>query len=103
ANDLTDSSKTNNTSPTLTVNQGALAKLQLLAPGETALPGTASGKTGTPSPQVSGAAFNVTVNAVDANWNLINSNDTVSLTSTDANAALPSNAALVAGQASLAV
>src|SRR5439155_6603732 len=47
ATDVTDGSKTNNTSPAITVNVGALAKLQLLVPGETAAPGTATGKTGT--------------------------------------------------------
>ena len=41
-------------------------------PGETAAPGTASGKTGTPTARAAGAPFTVTVNAVDANWNLIN-------------------------------
>ena len=61
---------TANTSPATTVNGGAFAKLQILLPGETAAPGTATGKTGTPSAQTAGGAFNVTVNAVDANWNL---------------------------------
>src|SRR4029077_19658062 len=45
-----------------------------------------------------GTAFNATVNAVDANWNLVSTvTDTVGITSTDANAVLPGNAALVAG------
>src|SRR5256886_7434461 len=46
-------------------------KLQLLVPGETAAPGTGSGKTGTPTAQTAGTAFTVTVNAVDANWYLV--------------------------------
>src|SRR6185436_8081369 len=46
---------------------------------------------------------NVTVNAVDANWNLINTNDTVAITSTDANAVLPANAALVSGSKTFSV
>ena len=42
--------------------------------------------------------MNVTVNAVDANWNLVNTaSDTVGITSSDANAALPANAALSGG------
>ena len=73
---------------------GAFAKLQLLAPGESAAPGTSIGKTGTPSAQTAGTAFNVTVRAVDANWNLVSTNDTVAITSTDANATLPGNAAV---------
>ena len=39
-------------------------------PGETAAPGTTNGKTGTPNAQTAGNSFTVTVNAVDANWNL---------------------------------
>src|SRR5207247_9364463 len=71
--------------------------------GETAAPGTASGKSGTPAEQTAGTAFAVTVNAVDANWNLVNTNDTVAITSSDANAALPSNAPLVNGSRSFNV
>src|SRR5207253_4970768 len=40
---------TANTSSSVTVNAGPFVKLQLLVPGETAAPGTASGKTGTPT------------------------------------------------------
>ena len=50
-------------------------------PGETASAGSASGKTGTPTAQAAGTALSVTVNAVDANWNLVNTvTDTVGLT-----------------------
>ncbi len=97
ASDITDSSKTASTSSPITVNAGAFAKLQLLVPGETAAPGTASGKTGTPTTQGAGAPFNVTVNAVDASWNVASSAHTVAITSSDAAAVLPASAALVAG------
>src|SRR5207249_4686832 len=63
---------TANTSPSITVNAGNFVKLQLLAPGETAAPGTVAGKTGTQAAQTAGTAFTVTVRAVDANWNLLN-------------------------------
>src|SRR5439155_17257612 len=53
--------------------------------------------------QTAGAAFNVTVNAVDANWNVVNTNDTISIASSDLNAALPSSAALVSGSKSFSV
>src|SRR6266436_678533 len=92
ASDVTDNTKTANTSSSVSVNPGAFAKVQLLVPGETAAPGTASGKTGTPGAQTAGSAFIVSVNAVDANWNLVNTNDTVSINSSDANAALPTSA-----------
>src|SRR6266481_2361598 len=89
---ISDGSATANTSSSITVNAGASAKLQLLMPGETAAPGTASGKTGTATAQTAGAAFNVTVNAVDANWNLVNNlTDTVGITASDSNATLPAN------------
>src|SRR5439155_312563 len=54
---------------------------------------------GTPLAQTAGAVFTVTVNAVDADWNVITSapTDTVGITSTDTNATLPANAALASG------
>jgi hypothetical protein len=79
-------------------------KLQVLMPGETAAPGTVSGKTGTPTPQAVGVPFNVTVNAVDNNWNLINYvTDMVTITSSDPSPTLPPNAALVAGTQTFSV
>ena len=73
-------------------------KLQVLMPGETAAPGTASGKTGIPGPQQVGVSFTVTVNAVDANWHLADTvSDTVHVTSSDGAATLPADAALVSG------
>src|SRR5207248_4652851 len=59
------------TSATVTVNPGAVSKLQVLLPGESADPGSATGKTGSPTAQAADTAFSVTVNAVDANWNLV--------------------------------
>ncbi|WP_113637294.1 T9SS type A sorting domain-containing protein [Nubsella zeaxanthinifaciens] len=98
ASDITDPTKTASTSPTVVVNVGAYSKLQVLLPGETAAPGTLIGKTGTPTARVAGTAFNITVNAVDANWNRITTNtNTVQITSSDVNAVLPANAPLVAG------
>src|SRR5207244_8351511 len=103
ASDITHSGITANTSPAITLNAGAFAKLQVLAPGETAAPGTSSGKTGAATAQTAGTAFNVTVNAVDANWNAISTNDTAHLTSSDNNASLPVDAALVGGAQTLSV
>src|SRR5439155_5942295 len=76
-------SLTGTTSANVVVKAAALAKLQLLVPGETAAPGTASGKTGAPVAQTAGTTFSVLVNAVDANWNVVSTNDTVAITSTD--------------------
>ncbi len=102
ATDITDGTKAANTSPAIAVN-GAFAKLQLLVPGETAAPNTTTGKTGTPTAQPAGVAFLVTVNAVDANWNVVSSTHTVGITSSDAAATLPANAALVAGTRTFSV
>jgi hypothetical protein len=103
ASDATDGTKTANTSPALTVSAGAFTKLQLLVPGETAAPGTGSGKSGTPSAQAAGTAFSVTINAVDAYWNLVSSIHTVGLTASDTNATLPSNGALASGSRTVSV
>ena len=46
-----------------TAAAGTLSRLQILLPGETAAPGTTSGKTGTPRPETAGIPFSVTVNA----------------------------------------
>jgi hypothetical protein len=88
----------------IAVGPGPFTKLQLLAPGETAAPGSGTGKSGTPTAQTAGAPFTVTVNAVDAYWNVINTvSDTIQLTSTDGNATLPANAALASGTKTFSV
>jgi hypothetical protein len=67
------------------LSKRVFSKLQILLPGETAAPGTASGKTGSPTPQPAGAPFNIIVNAVDASWHLTGSapQDTLGFNSTD--------------------
>lgn len=85
---------------TLTVNAGSFTQLQILAPGETAAPGTTTGKTGTPNIEYVNGQFPVTVNATDANWNVVSSvTDTVHFTSTDTSATtiLPADTALANG------
>ena len=84
--------------------QRPFAKLQVLMPGETAAPNTATGKTGTPDAQTVGTAFNVTVNAVDEFWNIVpSSTDTITITSSDSSATLPADAALVNGTRAFSV
>jgi hypothetical protein len=78
-------------------------KLQVLMPGETSAPNTASGKTGTPDAQVVGTAFNVTVNAVDAYWNVVPSSDMIAITCSEATATLPADATLVGGSKTFSV
>jgi hypothetical protein len=85
----------------------SFTKLQILLPGETAAPNTVSGKTGTPIAQTANTAFNVIVNAVDDNWNVINgANDTIDLTSTDGSffvSNTPTDLALVNGTTTFSV
>src|SRR5207253_5476335 len=91
-------------SPAIALGVGAFTKLQILAPGETAAPGSATGKIGTPMAQTAGTLFTLTVNAVDANWNPItNVTHTVGITSSDSNAVLPPNAALASGTGTFTV
>jgi hypothetical protein len=73
------------------------AKLQVLLPGETNAPGTATGKIGTPSPQTVGNPFDLTINMCDATWHIVPASDTVSLTSTDPSVWLQNNATLANG------
>ena len=66
---------TANTGTATLVNAGTATQLQVLMPGETAVPGSTTGQTGRlRRAQTAGTAFNVTVNAVDANFNVV-SND----------------------------
>src|SRR5258706_12933167 len=78
--DASDGTKLSNIGAAVTVNAAAFIGLQVIVPGETAAPGTAAGKSGLPSSQTAGVAFNVTVNAVDAYWNTVSSTvDVVSI------------------------
>jgi len=86
----------------------AYTKLQVLLPGETAAPNTPTGKTGTPIAQANGVPFNVIINAVDDNWNVINMGTTVVLDSPEDNGdffvfSSPTNPVLVAGTATAQV
>jgi hypothetical protein len=88
------------------ITADVFAKLQVLAPGETADPGTTTGKTGTATVQDAGTGFNITVNAVDQYWNLVTTpTNTINITSTDPAATLPAPAAFdgVTGQLIFAV
>ena len=79
-------------------------KLQILVPGETANPGSPTGKLGTPLAQTVGVVFTVTVNAVDEFWNVdTTAAETVSITSSDPAGVMPPSAALVAGTQSFSV
>jgi hypothetical protein len=64
----------------------SFTQLQVILPGETAVAGPGTGKTGTPTPVSIGAGglVNVTVNACDATWHVISGvYDTVQLSTSD--------------------
>jgi hypothetical protein len=82
----------------------AYTKLQVLLPGETAAPGTPTGKIGVPRAQTVGLPFNVLVRACDDSWNTDSSvTNLIRLGSTDESATLPGSTALVAGEIHLTV
>lgn len=58
-------------------------QLQVLLPGETNAPNTLTGKGGTPTVFNAGDSVNVTINAVDSTFHIVNSGDSLALTSTD--------------------
>lgn len=79
-------------------------KLQVLLPGETAAPGTPSGKTGAPHAQTAGVPFTITVRACDDSWNTVSSiTHIVSITSTDESATLPGQTQLISGEREMTV
>jgi len=70
----------------VTVDPASAVKLQVLAYPEEPLPGSdpnGSGKTGTPDWYVAGSSFTVIVNAVDNYWNVVSTNPSVSVVTTD--------------------
>ncbi len=83
---------------------GPYSQLQILLPGESAAPGTLTGKVGSPNPQTVGTPFQVTVRACDATWNRVTTvGNLVALGSSDASALLPPPTSLVSGEAVLSV
>ncbi|KAA3613867.1 MAG: hypothetical protein DWQ05_16460 [Calditrichaeota bacterium] len=83
-----------------TVVPGVFNKLQVLLPGENATPGVSPGKNGLPNDQQTGIQFNVLIQAVDANWNLVNSiSDSVKLFSTDSLALFSERSKMTSGKA----
>jgi hypothetical protein len=77
-------------------------QLQILFPGETNAPNTATGKVGTPNPltmSIDGGTVIVTVNAVDASYHIVNSApaNLIQVSSSDTGASIPPPTALANG------
>jgi hypothetical protein len=81
------------------VQAQSYTRLQVLLPGETAAPGTVTGKLGTPDAQTVGIPFEITVRACDASWNTVGSvTNLVRITSSDESAQLPPDGRLAGGE-----
>ena len=87
----------NGTSDPFVVHPAAFSRVQIVVPGESPLPGSATGKAGTPASQSAGQAFPVSVWSTDAYWNPVLSTDNVRVTSSDVAASTPVSGALVNG------
>jgi hypothetical protein len=87
----------NGTSDPFIVHPGSFSRVQIVVPGQTPLPGSVSGITGTPATQASGQGFNADVYATDAYWNPVPSVDVVRITSSDPGASTPVTGALSDG------
>jgi len=74
---------------------GIPVELQVLLPGESNVP--CEGKTGAASTRTAGVEFAFTVISVDSNYNITPTTATVSITSDDSNAVLPSTNTLING------
>jgi len=72
-------------------------QLQVLLPGESNAPNTPSGKTGTPTSFNPYDEVDVTINMVDATYHIVNSADTLSLTTTDSTATVNTPAPVLSG------
>ncbi len=87
----------NGLSDPFTVHPGIFSRVQIIAPGQTPLPGSVSGATGSLATQAAGQNFNVGVYATDPYWNPVPSTDVVRITSSDPAASTPVSGALVDG------
>jgi len=79
------------------VHPGSLKRAQIVLPGQTPLPGSATGVTGTPASQGATQPFTVDLYSTDDYWNLCSSNDVLRVVSSDPGASTPVTIALVGG------
>ncbi|HEX4046248.1 MAG TPA: hypothetical protein VH309_00345, partial [Elusimicrobiota bacterium] len=85
---------------TATVIPAGLSSLQLVLYGESPVPGSPTGRSGSPLPRAKGIPFTATLRAVDPFWNLIATvTDSIGLSVSASTAYLPAPFPLSAGQA----
>ncbi len=85
------------------VNPGVPKKLQVLVPGETYVPGSGTGRSGSPSDVQAGASFNATVRSCDDYWNLSYSSPIVRVWTADPNDTNPSWTGQIFGSAAVTI
>ena len=68
---VSNNNTSGDTSPNLTMKANTAAKLQMLVPGETFLPGSPTGKSGSPSAAIAGENYLVTVRMTDTWFNAV--------------------------------
>src|SRR5439155_2591845 len=83
---------------------GSFARVLILAPGESAAPGTGNGRAGAATDQSINYSFVCTVLATDPWWNPVGGvTDVVRVTSDDPGAQMPADQAMVDGRAEMVV
>jgi hypothetical protein len=92
----------NGTSDPFTVHPGSFARIQVVVPGQTPLPGSVSGVSGNPASQSAGRAFTAGVYSTDSWWNPVPSADVVRIVSSDP-AFTPASGALSNGYRAFSV
>jgi hypothetical protein len=87
------------TSSNVTVLSGPYTNILVVAPGESVAPGSAEGRSGTPTDQSINFAFTLSVYATDAWWNPVAGvTDVIRITSGDPLAELPPDTAMINGR-----
>jgi hypothetical protein len=93
----------NGSSNPFLVHPGDFKRAQIVLPGQTPLPGSVEGVTGTPASQGAAQPFTIDLYATDDYWNPLSSNDVLSVVSSDPGASTPAAATLVGGLAQLSL
>lgn len=101
---ITDFSGVSGQSGAFEVVAGALARLQVLLPGEVTTPGLAPGKSGQPTKQFVGQPFLIQVKATDSWWNPVTpGNLELDFSASDTQAVLPNFPTQTSAQANYSV
>ncbi|MDD3641955.1 MAG: hypothetical protein PHQ19_00605, partial [Candidatus Krumholzibacteria bacterium] len=91
----------NGTSDPFIVHPGSFARVQIVVPGQSPLPGSLTGLAGSPATQAAGTAFLAQDFATDQYWNPVPSFDAVRISSGDPAANTPVSGTLSNGYAQL--